>query len=166
MRKELTTKEVVERFKKVHGDSYDYFLVEYVGDKTKISIRCRKDGHGVFEQTPNNHYRGSGCPKCGDIKTSTTQLKPIDDFIKQAKEVHSGKNYGYGKVDYKGNKEKVIIVCPVHGDFPQRPSDHLRGKGCPDCGRITLIEKQRLTIEEFIEKSNLIHNNLYVVDPY
>ena len=44
----LTQKEVLERFKKVHGDEYDYSHVEYVNAKTKIKIRCKKDGHRVF----------------------------------------------------------------------------------------------------------------------
>ena len=104
MRK-LTQKEVLERFKKVHGDEYDYSLVEYVEAHTNVKIICTKDGHGVFEQTPNNHYRGSGCIKCGVLKSSTSQLMSKEYFIIRAKEVHPDKNYGYHKVDYKVNKK-------------------------------------------------------------
>ena len=68
MSKKFTQKEVLDRFKKVHGDEYDYSLVEYVNTDTKISIICKKDGHGVFEQTPNMHYHGQGCPKCSLTK--------------------------------------------------------------------------------------------------
>ena len=39
MRK-LTQKEVLERFKKVHGDKYDYSLVEYKSAKEKVKINC------------------------------------------------------------------------------------------------------------------------------
>ena len=38
---------------------------------------------------------------------------------------------------------------------------NLQGNGCKDCGRISQIEKQRLTIEEFIDRSNILHNNFY-----
>jgi len=160
MRK-LTQKEVLERFKKVHGDEYDYSLVEYVEAHTNVKIICTKDGHGVFEQTPNNHYRGQGCPKCGDLKKSTSQLKSKEDFVKRAKEVHPNKNYGYEKVDYKGDRNKVIIVCPKHGDFKQMPNGHLQGKGCNDCADIVRADKKKVGIENFINRSNLIHNNFY-----
>ena len=75
MRKKLTQKEVLERFKKVHGDEYDYSLVEYVNTHTRISILCKKDGHGIFEQTPLNHLQGSGCWKCGIYNSKISRLK-------------------------------------------------------------------------------------------
>ena len=56
------------------------------------------------------------------VKTVNTET-----FISNALEVHSG-FYDYSKVDYKNSKIKVIITCPVHGDFEQIPSDHLRKK--------------------------------------
>ena len=55
--------------------------------------------------------------------------------------------YEYKKVRYVNNSTNVIIVCPKHGDFKQRPNDHLRGKGCNDCGRLRTSEKQRKTQE-------------------
>jgi very-short-patch-repair endonuclease len=157
----LTQKEVLKRFKKVHGDEYDYSLFEYVNTYTKISIICKKDEHGVFEQTPYKHFIGRGCPKCGNIKKGNSQRKSTEDFISEAKEVHPDKNYGYEKVFYKGDRKKVIIICPMHGDFNQIPSSHLVGSGCPDCGLIQRIEKRKLGIEEFIKRSNVKHNNLY-----
>ena len=67
MGRKLTQKEVLDRFKKVHGDEYDYSLVDYVNRDTKIIIRCKKDGHGDFQQTPGMHWSGQGCPQCGKI---------------------------------------------------------------------------------------------------
>ena len=156
-----TKAKFIEEAELVHGDEYDYSLVEYVDTHTNISIICKKDGHGKFNQAPNGHLHGSGCPKCAHIKTTTKLTKSTDDFVKQAKEVHPYKNYGYEKVVYVNAFTKVVIVCPVHGDFSQSPDKHLQGNGCKDCGRISQIEKQRLTIDEFIEKSNIIHNNYY-----
>ena len=47
----------------VHGDRYDYSMVDYTHSHQKVSIRCIE--HGVFEQTPNNHlHQKSGCPCC------------------------------------------------------------------------------------------------------
>jgi len=56
------TEEVIEAFKKVHGDKYDYSLVEYINTKTPVKIICKE--HGVFEQTSNNHLKEKGCPSC------------------------------------------------------------------------------------------------------
>ena len=52
----------IEKSKKIHGDRYDYSLVEYVNNSTKVKIICHT--HGVFEQIPAKHTRGSNCPSC------------------------------------------------------------------------------------------------------
>ena len=59
-------------------------------------------------------------------KKSTTE-----EFIKKAILVHGEKKYDYSKVDYKQSKIKVIIICPIHGEFEQTPDHHLSGQGCP-----------------------------------
>jgi len=48
----------------IHADRYCYDFVKYINDKTKVKILCLT--HGLFEQTPSNHLRGQGCPKCGE----------------------------------------------------------------------------------------------------
>ena len=41
------------------------------------------------------------------------------------------KKYDYSKVVWdKGNRQRVIIICPKHGEFTQTVKNHLRGKGC------------------------------------
>lgn len=56
------TTDFIEDAKKIHGDKYDYSKVEYVNNKTKVTIICPK--HGEFKQTPSEHLRGFGCPIC------------------------------------------------------------------------------------------------------
>ena len=51
MTKRLTTKEFIERAKAIHGDKYDYSLVEYKTNLDKVKIICKNCGK-VFEQTP------------------------------------------------------------------------------------------------------------------
>lgn len=54
----------VIKAKAIHGDIYDYSLVDYTGTKTKVNIICPV-GHS-FWQTPHNHTAGKhGCPSCG-----------------------------------------------------------------------------------------------------
>ena len=56
-----------------------------------------------------------------------------DQIICQFKGKH-GNKYDYSKVVYKTTHVKVIIGCPIHGDFEQTPSKHKGGQGCPKCG--------------------------------
>ena len=66
MSRKLTQKEVLDRFKKVHGDEYDYSLVEYGNNRTDVIIICHK--HGEFQQKHFNHAKGSGCRTCKSSK--------------------------------------------------------------------------------------------------
>jgi very-short-patch-repair endonuclease len=80
-----------------------------------------------------------------------------EDFIKRASLIH-GDKYDYSKTNLKERDEKnrVIIICPIHGEFPQRTSAHLRGQGCPECNN-----RAKITQERFLERANKIHNNKY-----
>ena len=49
-----------------------------------------------------------------------------------AKKVH-GDKYDYSKVEYVNNRAKICIICPIHGEFWQRPYSHLQGFGCKKC---------------------------------
>lgn len=54
------------------------------------------------------------------------------DYIRKFQEVHGGR-YDYSKTQYVNAVTNLQVVCPVHGDFWQTPSNHLRGNGCPKC---------------------------------
>ncbi len=56
------TSDVIKDFHKVHGNTYIYDNINYTYCSKKINITCKK--HGVFQQSPDNHLQGSGCPKC------------------------------------------------------------------------------------------------------
>ncbi len=144
-----------------HGNKYDYDKVEYVDIKTKVLIVCPK--HGDFTQDPDSHIKGVGCPKCGREKTANALRSSTKEFIEHAKKVH-GDKYNYDKVEYIGNHEKVIITCLKHKDFPQAPSGHLGGYGCPKCANEYTANLQRSSAEEFIKKAKKIHGNEYNYD--
>ena len=113
-----------------HGKLYGYSDVDYVNCETKVIIICKI--HGQFQQTPHKHLCGSGCNDCGIILVHNLQKKSQEDFITQAEKKH-GELYRYSKVEYVNNKTNVIIICKIHGDFPQNPTNHLNGSGCPLC---------------------------------
>lgn len=85
--------------------------------------------------------------------------KTTEEFIKDAFKVHSDK-YDYSKVEYKNKNLKVCIICLEHGEFWQRPSDHLQGCGCPKCGRKNSTGK-KVTTEDFIIQAKEKYGNKY-----
>lgn len=56
---------MLEDFHRVHGTKYDYSDMNYISWNTKIIIGCPY--HGKFEQEPNSHLQGNGCPQCGRL---------------------------------------------------------------------------------------------------
>lgn len=58
----LDKDDFIRRSRIVHGDKYDYSMVEYRNTKNKVKIGCVK--HGYFLQTANYHITGSGCQSC------------------------------------------------------------------------------------------------------
>lgn len=138
----LNTDEFIRRAKEIHGDKYDYSKVNYENTESKVCIICPK--HGEFWQTPHHHLMGIGCPSCGAKKYGT------DEFINRAKKVH-GDKYDYSKTNFIDKKHKVIITCPLHGDFEQLPMNHLAGRGCPECGR-HFGKQEKLVLKMLTEK--------------
>jgi very-short-patch-repair endonuclease len=153
-----TKAEFVAQAKQIHGNKYNYSKVKYLGSDKKIEINCHK--HGAFWQRASNHLLGRGCNDCGDEDRLKFKTKDLSDFIKQAKLAHKGL-YKYEKVNYINSNTNVLITCKKHNDFTQLPSHHLRGSGCPKCGDEQVGIKSRITQEEFIKQSNIIHNNKY-----
>lgn len=159
MSKTKTQEQCIENFIKVHGNKYDYSKVKYVNSKTKVCIICTE--HGEFWQTPSNHLNGNGCKQCGIIKVNKYNTKDNDYFIKKAKIIH-GDEYDYSKVEYKKSREKVCIICPIHGEFWQTPNDHLCGCGCVECSYEKRKNEKRDTYLDFEERGNKIHNGQYL----
>lgn len=164
--KEVTHKHTIksfstleERFRKTHGEKYDYSKVVFLNGQTKVIITCPE--HGDFEQTPSNHIRGFGCSLCGNESKSKHSLDrhtknriSTKDWIDQVKFTHKDK-YDYSKTDYRGLDFKLTITCPIHGDWEQVAYSHQKGHGCPKCAKI-------LTTEQFIKKANVIHKGKFL----
>ena len=88
-----------------------------------------------------------------------------EEFIKKAKEVHNNK-YDYSKVDYINLNTKVCIICPEHGEFWQKPKDHLLGYECIECGHNKSHLKLKKDKCDFVEKANKIHGNFFTYDNF
>ena len=147
--KKLTTEEFIKKAKIIHGDKYDYSKVEYVNSMVKVCIICPI--HGEFFVKPNDHIH----KKCGCVKCSGRYLSSKEAFVEKARLIY-GDKYDYSKVNYINNKTKVCIICPIHGEFWQRPNDHLSGYSCNRCAN-----NYKLSTEEFIEKAKLVHGDKF-----
>ena len=152
--KRLTTEEFIEKAVAVHGDKYDYSKTEYVTAKVKICITCLV--HGDFWQNPSNHLQGNKCPLCSSFGYTHTQ----ESFLAKARAVH-GDLYDYSNVIFTGVKDKVEIMCPIHGSFYQTPDAHFAGKACTKCGIERSSKAQSFSTEDFIYQSKKHHGDKY-----
>jgi very-short-patch-repair endonuclease len=140
--KTLTLENFIRKAKLVHGDRYDYSQVRIKNGDTPVMIGFE----GIFYiQKPYYHLSGS---RPENIVRATK--KTNKQFIFEANKIHEYK-YNYDKVEYIKNQVKVIITCPVHGDFKQTPNSHLQGNGCPNCNEsrgekeiVKVLEKYKI----------------------
>lgn len=158
---------VIQRFREVHGDTYDYDQMEYAGSRHKIAIRCRT--HGVFHQLPSNHMKGVGCPTCGIERSSERRratprvTPPVTDtagMIARFKSVH-GDTYDYSKAEYVDCNTPVVIVCPEHGEFHQKAPNHYKGSGCMKCAKTRTGMANTKTHDAAIADFKAVHGNYY-----
>jgi hypothetical protein len=90
----------------------------------------------------------------------STKKLTTEEFIQKSINIH-GNRYDYSKVVYENNRSKVIIICPIHGEFKQGVKDHLGTHGCSKCGKDILSKIYSSDIETFIFKSHVIHKYKY-----
>ena len=133
---------------KVHSGKYSYknILNKING---KIEIICPE--HGSFFQRKYDHKKGDGCPKCSKYKKLTKE-----HFIKRGNIIHNSR-YDYTESVIGKSKDKVRIICKIHGPFYQTPETHLNsGCGCSKCKN-----KHNYSTDEFITKANEIYKYKY-----
>ena len=156
--KRKTTAQFIADAVRVHGDRYDYRHAEYVSSDSAVIIVCKK--HGAFAQVATDHLAAHGCPRCGVLARATVRTKQAMQFITDAIEKH-GDRYDYSQVEYTNSKADVVIVCPDHGPFTQKPNNHLGGARCRKCFLDALAEAKRKTTEQFIADAVEVHGGLY-----
>jgi hypothetical protein len=86
--------------------------------------------------------------------------KPLttQEFVEKCKLVHGAK-YDYSMVEYRSAFRPITIICPKHGPFEQRATDHLHHQaGCKQCSK---SPNEFLGAEEFIKRANKTHGGKY-----
>ena len=152
----LTQETFIIRSNQKHNNKYKYDKVTYCDSKTKITITCPI--HGDFDQQAGSHLKGFGCNRCKyPSLNSDGQSFSSEYFISLCNLAHKNK-YNYSKVEYKSTLEKIIIICPEHGEFEQKASSHLYAKsGCPKCKNSQGENK----IRSFLKSNNIEFTEQY-----
>lgn len=161
MGKKKTQEQFLEDCFIVHGDRYDYSLVEYNGAFVDVIISCKL--HGQFKQRPDTHINGKrGCPTCGRLSSSNNQKKHIspESAISRLTEVHKNR-YSYLIGSSITQKSYIDVVCKAHGVFTQRYDHHLNGSGCKKCQYEKLRSQFSLDRERFIKSAQDVHGSKY-----
>lgn len=88
------------------------------------------------------------------------KIKNTEEFIQAAIEKHKDR-YSYSSADYAGASRKVIVTCPIHGDFQQVARAHLKGAGCKKCSNGLKAAATRLSNAAYIDKVQAVHGDRY-----
>jgi len=124
---------------KKHGNKFDYSHIPMViPDDKVISLRCKE--HGKFTTTTAKHIssRHGGCTECRRTAFAAARGGSKEAFIERATKIH-GDKFDYSKVVYKNAHTPITITCPDHGRFQQAPRVHVKGSGCPECGKLATV---------------------------
>lgn len=130
--KNLNNDEFIKRCKEIHGDKYDYSLIQYTSIRKKIKIICLN--HGEIEILPSNHlYNKSGCDKCKRDEHKLTEL--TEERLEKLRIIHNNK---YLYEDLSITDSKIKIICTEHGEFIKNIYQHEKGIGCNKCKKLKL----------------------------
>lgn len=160
--------EMIDQFKGVHGDKFDYSRVNYIRKDALVQIGCPH--HGFFEMSPQRHLLSSrGCRDCSRDAMSQRFLTPLEDLIQRCRETH-GDHYGYSLFPAgAGVRTKVPIICPVHGIFYQELRSHYLGCHCPKCCNHTTSSMSKEWLDSLsvpIREFPIGGNRKFVADGY
>lgn len=139
--------EMKARFREIHQNKYDYSLSQasYKDSRSTINIICPI--HGKFKLIACKHMQGRECRSCHSWKYY------LPKFI----EKHGTKyDYSLAEKTFKTCESMITIICPDHGEFKQRASNHVHGNGCLICSN-----RIPITTDKWIARFNDIHDNFY-----
>lgn len=135
-------KRVVERF----NGQISLVQETFKDTMAPMTMKCETCGN-FFERTPNCAMFAPlkhACPHCGALKTKELRTKSLEEFIKQAENVHGKGKYDYSETLYTRSTEKVKIKCNECGrSFEIEANSFLNGHGCPyhNCNS-SIMEKE------------------------
>ncbi|MCB1085907.1 MAG: hypothetical protein KDM63_02580 [Verrucomicrobiae bacterium] len=121
----MPQEEFIARAVEIHGNRYDYSLVDYRATDQPVVIICPK--HKEFRQTPNAHLAGKGCAACNE----STGERAVARFLKQVgvefvrQHVIEPRPHPY-RYDFFVPTRNLLIE--FHGNQHYEPSDYFGGE--------------------------------------
>ena len=138
-----TQEAFIKEATKIHNNKYDYSLVAYKGDSSKVTIICPI--HGEFTQQAGSHIGKSscGCKKCSNALLAKNQMLSKHE-IKQRANLPEHITADFST--YKGEKYKVTCKCKYHGVFETLPETLYKKEvvACPKCANLLRGWNRRL----------------------
>lgn len=151
-------KKVMDIFKNIHKDTYDYSLVDYINNTTKVKIICKE--HGIFEQTPQHHKRGSGCPKCGLRKIGVNRKLSNQQFIDSANNTHNNKyDYSLTSIEFNGiqHYQPIDAFGGSEGFLDVKKRDNIKYNFCKSNNiKLIIISYKEIGDVDYILTENLL----------
>ncbi len=126
---------------------------QYVNAHTKILCKCKE--HGEWKAQPSHLLNGTGCPKCGDVRTANAKRKSHERFSKEINKIND-------KIklldNYESDGKKILCQClKCQNTWDAVPSMLIQGKGCPRCKE----SKGEKTISKLLEGCRIEHKSQY-----
>lgn len=121
---------------------------EYINMTTPIWHKCQK--HNInLKTSPSSALQGSGCPLCTKEKQKIALGKTNEQYIKELKEINS---HIIPLEEYINALTPIKHKCLIDDYiWNVRPSQVLRGFGCPKCKR----SKGEIQIEKWLVSHNI-----------
>ena len=127
----------------------------YVNNTTKVKVRDNDCGH-IWEATPHNLLRGSGCLQCYTISRTDTH----EEFVEKLKKVNPNIEV---LSKYITSRIKIKVMCLLCGHvWDVKPNQLIQGYGCRKCK----IKASTKTNEKFLEELSLINPDIEPLDVY
>lgn len=111
----------------------------------------------AFEALDLAKYRSPAGRMKKDTPPEIKTLIKVGEF--QAK--HGWDTYDYSIFEYAGSQVKGTIICREHGPFSMSSGNHLKGQGCPVCGKQKIGLKQRKDPNKAISDFIQVHGDEY-----
>lgn len=158
----MTKHEALDKIGLERQEMFEYLnLGDIVYLQSDLEIKCKKHGTIFVSKFVSHISTKHGCPTCIKEHLSDNRLPSKEAFIAKAKRVH-GDKYDYSLVEhYVGNKTKVKVICPTHGEFLTRPDNHTnRGAGCRRCAlenrKPVFISSQEIKLQNWLTENGIL----------
>lgn len=158
MTKRMTQEEFLSRVEGLFGSRYDFTKSRYTGRKGKVVVTCTQ--HGDFDISADSLLGGHGCKACGKASSVESRRRSQEDLTGALKGRHPEYLF-YFTGKEQGVVDKIRVTCPVHGYFMASPHHMLKGKGCPECGKIKSATSRHYGKQGFVELSEKVHGKQY-----